>query len=91
MLIDYAINYYCRPRLQAFTLLRMYGCGYGIDAVPASTLGPLLTLLLQRASSDCLCICCGCLFWGHLCILHTPHAMRLAAYTAALTDAYEIT
>lgn len=27
MLIDYAINYYCWPGLQAFILLRMYGCG----------------------------------------------------------------
>lgn len=31
MLIDYAINYYCWPRLQAFILLRMYGCGCSID------------------------------------------------------------
>lgn len=27
MLIDYAINYYCWPGLQAFVLLRTYGCG----------------------------------------------------------------
>lgn len=32
MLIDYAINYYCWPGLQAFVLLRMYGCG-SMDAL----------------------------------------------------------
>lgn len=37
MLIEYAINYYCWARLQAFILLRMYGCGRSIDVVPAST------------------------------------------------------
>lgn len=43
MLIEYAINYYCRTRLQSFILRRMYGGGYRIDVVPESTLTPLLT------------------------------------------------
>lgn len=67
MLIDYAINYYCRPGLRVLILLRMYGCGCSADAAPLRpplNLGPLLTLRFQRASAGCLCICCRCLSWG---------------------------
>lgn len=45
MLIDYAINYYCWPELQAFVLLRMYGCGC-MDTVLNAVLLLILFLLL---------------------------------------------
>lgn len=84
MLIDYAINYYCRPGLQVLVLLRMYGCGCTMDATasaqPSTPVDPTLPPGVSRMSVYMLRTSVIGAF-----LMHVGHTMCPVGYITALT------